>query len=208
MQTTCATHMRDRAGKAARGWPPALRLRRSGLRPDCPAVLGSRACGITRCVHFVHCAQTNAASQTWKRAARAGPEACAPRRRKVAPPATRPRLRLRPRDVRATQDSVLLRKGVAGQRAQRLCGAEERRASSQRAQRASTSDLRHLFERSERSERSELCRRLRDRAPQGSRPAGSTAAVEAESAARPRLCALGAGDRATTATRIGLKNRA
>ena len=83
-----------------------------------------------------------------------------------------------------------VRKGVAGQRAQRLCGAEERRFRGQRAQRASTSDLRHLFERSERSERSELCRGPRDRAPQGSRPQADRRS-EAEPAARPRLCALG-----------------
>src|SRR5688572_5370363 len=60
-----------------------------------------------------------------------------------------------------------------------LCGAEERRARGRaRAARASTSDSRRLFERSERSERSEFRRGPRDRAPQGSRPAGQTAVHE------------------------------
>ena len=89
---------------------------------------------------------------------------------------------------RASNTSVPLRKGVAGRRAQRLCGAEERRARGLRAQRATPSDLPLVFERRERSERSELCGRPRDRAPQGSRAAGPTAAVEAKHAARPRLC--------------------
>jgi len=118
-----------RASEAAGGWPAALRLRRSTLRADFPAVLGSRACGITRYVHFVHCAQTDAASQKWRRAARASPEACAPRRRKVAPPATRPRLRGDTESPdRFFAPLGAARKGVAGQRAQRLCGAEKRRA--------------------------------------------------------------------------------
>jgi len=51
-------------------------------------VLGLGACRRTRYVHFVHCAQTAAASQKWRRAARAGPEASAPRRRRVAAPAS------------------------------------------------------------------------------------------------------------------------
>jgi len=60
-----------------------------------------------------------------------------------------------------------------------LRGAEERRARGRaRAARASTSDSRRLFERSERSERSEFRRGPRDRAPQGSRPAGPTAVHE------------------------------
>ena len=67
-----------------------------GGRPcaaDFPAVLGLGARRITRSVRFAHCAQTPAGfSQMWMRAARAGLEACAPRRRRVAPPAARPRL--------------------------------------------------------------------------------------------------------------------
>jgi len=45
------------------GQQAPLRLRRSALRAGFPAVLGREACGITRYVHFVHCAQTDAASQ-------------------------------------------------------------------------------------------------------------------------------------------------
>jgi hypothetical protein len=60
-----------------------------------------------------------------------------------------------------------------------LCGAEEHRARGRaRAARASTSDSPRLFERSERSERSEFLGGPRVRAPQGSRPEGSTAAHE------------------------------
>jgi len=60
-----------------------------------------------------------------------------------------------------------------------LCGAEERRARGRaRAARASTSDSWRLFERSERSERSEFRHGPRDRAPEGSRPTGPTAAHE------------------------------
>ena len=60
-----------------------------------------------------------------------------------------------------------------------LGGAEERTAhGAARAARASTSDSRRLFEHSERSERSEFRRGPCDRAPEGSRPAGPTAAHE------------------------------
>ena len=60
-----------------------------------------------------------------------------------------------------------------------LCGAENRRAHGRaRAARASTSDSRRLFEHSERSERSEFRRGPCDRGPEGSRPAGPTAARE------------------------------
>src|SRR4249920_2252435 len=45
-----------------------LRLRRSALRADSPAVLGLRSRRITRYVRCAHCAQTDAASQKWKRA--------------------------------------------------------------------------------------------------------------------------------------------
>jgi hypothetical protein len=60
-----------------------------------------------------------------------------------------------------------------------LCGAEDRRARGRaRAARAPTSDSRRLFEHSERSERREFRRGPRDRGPEGSRPAGPTAAHE------------------------------
>jgi hypothetical protein len=60
-----------------------------------------------------------------------------------------------------------------------LCGAEERRARGRaRAARASCSDSPRLSERSERSERSEFLGGPRDRAPEGSRPEGTTAVHE------------------------------
>ena len=83
---------------------------------------------------------------------------------------------------RAAGAATLRRRGAQG------CGRRALKA------RASTSDSPRLFERSERSERSELCGATADRAPQGSRPAGTTAAVGAENAARPWLCALGVRD--------------
>src|SRR5664280_1413194 len=55
---------RVRAGRCAS-------LERSARCADCPAMLGLAACRITRYVRFAHCAQTDAASQRWKRAARA-----------------------------------------------------------------------------------------------------------------------------------------
>jgi multiple sugar transport system permease protein len=114
------------------------------------------------------------------------PWPCASRRRKFAPAAHRlPRHSARDArdDDTASLDVApvlcLTAKVRAGGLAARLCGAEERRPSGQRAQRAATSNLPHLSERSERSERSELCGRPEDRAPEGSRAASPTAAVGA-----------------------------
>ena len=59
---------RRRPRASQKAWPGSgLPLRCGGhaLRGDCPAVLGLGACRITRYVHFVHCAQTDAASQKW-----------------------------------------------------------------------------------------------------------------------------------------------
>ena len=94
---------------------------------------------------------------------------------------------------RAAGAATLRRRGAEG------CGRRALKA------RASTSDSPHLFERSERSERSELCGATADRAPQGSRPAGPTAAVGAEPAARPRLCALGGGGRSFASLRMTVR---
>jgi hypothetical protein len=55
---------RVRAGRSAS-------LERSARSADSPAMLGLAACRITRYVRFAHCALTDAASQRWKRAARA-----------------------------------------------------------------------------------------------------------------------------------------
>ena len=58
---------RQRRVRAGRG----ASLERSALCADSPAVLGLAACRITRYVRFALCAQTDAASQRWMRAARA-----------------------------------------------------------------------------------------------------------------------------------------
>ena len=67
---------------------------------------------------------------------------------------------------------------VSGQSARTGAACKARAHGRARAARASMSDSRRLFERSERSERSEFRRGPCDRAPQGSRPAGPTAAHE------------------------------
>ena len=59
------------SSEAAWGQPAAPRVRRSALRADCPAMLGLLARRPTRSAHFVRCARTPAASQLWRRAARA-----------------------------------------------------------------------------------------------------------------------------------------
>ena len=83
----------QRARQAAGGRPAPLRLWRSPLRVDSPAVLGLGAPpgNSLRSLRSL-CSNTPGSSQMWWRAARAGPEACAPRRHKVAAPAARPRL--------------------------------------------------------------------------------------------------------------------
>ena len=64
-----------RARKVTAGQRSPLRLRRSALRADSPAVLGLRSRRITRYVRCAHCAQTDAASQKWKRALQRAPTA-------------------------------------------------------------------------------------------------------------------------------------
>jgi len=63
------------------------------------------------------------------------PQPCAPRRRKVAPPAARPRL-CRTTEIREDVSLAAARKAVGGWPAERLCGAEERSRQGQRAQSA------------------------------------------------------------------------
>jgi len=63
------------------------------------------------------------------------PQPCAPRRRKVAPPAARPRL-CRTTEVHIEAILGAARKTVGGWPAERLCGAEERSRQGQRAQSA------------------------------------------------------------------------
>ena len=79
------------ASKGAGGQPAALHclpsLREGSLR--CSVSWPRRR---THSANCVRCVQTTAASQKTKRAARAGHEPCAPRLRRGAPPAARPRL--------------------------------------------------------------------------------------------------------------------
>jgi hypothetical protein len=164
----CARDRAPPSGKAGTGQQAPLRLRRSPLRVDCPAMLGLAACRITRSVRCALCAQTDAASQRWKRAARAAASPALLGAAKSLRPLPDPDFAETPRF--ALREPWCCCEAGGGWPVVRLCGAEERRARGQRAQRASTSNLRHLSERSERSERSELCRRPRDRAPEGSRP--------------------------------------
>ena len=103
------------AGKAACRRPAAAPTAAVAASGDSAAVLGLRACRITRFVHFVHCDQTDAASQKCRRAARAGSKPCAPRRRRVAPPASRTRLCLGDQRRECTQAiRVSARSGAPG----------------------------------------------------------------------------------------------
>jgi len=72
-------------------------------------------------------------------------------------------------------------KGAPGQAAQRLGGAEHRRACGRARSAHPQLTCRRLFERSERSERSEFGDRPRDREAQGSRRAAATAEVKRSS---------------------------
>lgn len=70
------------------------------------------------------------------------------------------------------------RKGACGQPAARLCAAEKRRVRGPRAQRASTSDSRRVFERSGRRPRSEFRRGPSDPSIAGNpRAAGARASI-------------------------------
>jgi hypothetical protein len=66
-RSACQGRREQRHVRAGRG----ASLRRSPLRCDCPAVRGLVARRSTHCVRCALCAQTNATSQLWKRAARA-----------------------------------------------------------------------------------------------------------------------------------------
>ena len=89
----------SKAGVACRGLRGQRRGPPAGVAPvlapaarGCPAVLAAPARGETRYAGCARCARTIAASQKWKRAARAGRRCCAPRLRTGAPPAGGPRL--------------------------------------------------------------------------------------------------------------------
>jgi hypothetical protein len=72
---------RHRVTRASRG----VRIRRSTLRVDCPALLGHGARRSTRCVRCALCAQTVASSQWTKRAGARGPAPCDARRLQRTP---------------------------------------------------------------------------------------------------------------------------
>ena len=170
------------------------------LRIDSTAVLGSGSCRRTRFVRSAHCAQTAAASQFTKRAARADPEPRLAGRAGPGGPAVRQaQTVLRPVRVRAhllvARDSAPTRyrlplchecgfswdkqrrcsKGACGQAGVRLWGAEQHRACGRARSALRYLTCRRLFERSERSERSEFGDRPRDRAAQGSLRKAQTA---------------------------------
>jgi len=159
----------------------APRFARGSLRCS-----GSQPGGITHCARFARSVQTDAASQFTKRAARAGRLPCAPRLRTGVPtPCPKPLAT----EVRACQrwhaQVCVVRPGPLAAQAPMRC--REAQGGRPRAQRASSSDWRHLFERSAQSARSELCRRPSARASQGTLRAAKGAAFEAGAARGPGL---------------------
>ena len=105
----------------------------------------------------------------------------APRRRRVAANAARPRLcrHVSSHELPASL-SASAKPRAGGRRSDFAAPRSAGRRVSARAARASTSDSPHLSERSERSSRSELCGGPCGRAPQGSRDRqGPTAAIGA-----------------------------
>ena len=107
-----------------------------------------------------------------------GPGPCAPRRRRGAAPATRPRL---------VENHLGVRSALGGQPVARLLRWRGAQAAGPRAQRARELIWSRLVERSERSDRSEF----RDR-PCGRAPQWSLSAARAAAAERRRLPAQGA----------------
>ena len=121
---------------AAGGTRQGLMLGRSALCADSAAVLGLGSRRTTRYVRCAHCAQTAAASQSTKRAARADPSPVLLAAPQIAPAGYR-LPRRPPGVVLAARNHHWLRKGAPGQVAARLRGAEEHRSCGPRAQRAS-----------------------------------------------------------------------
>ena len=175
-------------GRAQRcGWAAgSASLRRSPRCGDCPALLDPRSHRGTRCVRCAHCAQTAAMSQMTKRVLRTRrPRACAARRRRRRC-ACRPPAPLRePRSVLGTDPLWFFAKPWAGGRrcasaAPRSAGARglriaarrgvERSLSEHRAQAAGAAGCRPC--------EGDSALAPGHRAPQGSRPAGTTPAVK------------------------------
>ena len=89
------TSARQRRVQAGQGWGVRWEAHAGAVLAKARTALrcsDARPCGITRYVHFVHCAQTDAASQMTKRAARASPKPCAARRPRNRLPAHPPAL--------------------------------------------------------------------------------------------------------------------
>jgi hypothetical protein len=167
--------------KAVGGWPDRASLRRSSLRARLPC--GARA---RRAAEPPSHGQLGCLCSWLRQAALDAspcgdaqpPSPCAPRRRRGARPATRPRFA---KNRRCTHPRVHCgsRRGAGGWQASRLCGAEQRRPGSARAQHA----LRHLTHRgclsaANEVERSEFRDATAGRAAQGSRRNAATAAVK------------------------------
>ena len=164
---------------------------RSARRADSAALLASGSRRRTRFAHLRFAAlRQAAASLRTKRASRADPDAAL--LAALHGPAPRPPLPRGPRQSSAIRPAGAVRdEHCAGVPVSRRGGwggsvahvgvAEERRASGPRAQRASSSDSRPVFERSERSERSEFGRGARSPST-----AGEPAFRPADPVGRPR----------------------
>ena len=189
-------------------------LWRSPLRGDCTAVLGPGSRRRTRYVRFALYAQTTAASQFTKRAARAAPGPALLVATEIAP-AGYPLPRVAPLSFAWKENESLGGSAKARAGSRRRASAQPRSAGLVARARSALRELtgRSMFERSERSERSEFCDRATSPmqcARTCNRPCGlllawrtpwrlqapglagnprvARASSEAPPAARPRLC--------------------
>jgi hypothetical protein len=171
VQVPLCTPQPVRQSRARAGRDTSLRRSASPASLRCSRPWPRR---LTLYARFARCARTDAPSQRWWRAARAGHERCACRRLGGAP---------RPARARLCGGAVLWgRKPTSMPRVGRCpagatsAATRSAHSGSARDQRASWSDLPHLFERSAQA-RSELCGTTPGRAPQCSRTEGPTAAA-------------------------------
>jgi len=186
----------------------------SALCADCAAVLGLGSRRTTRFVRCALCAQTRAASQSTKRAARADPRPRLAGRAGPGGPAVRQaqtvhwtvcvrahllatpqiapagyRLPRSPPDVAFPANTTTAPAKARPGRRQRACGAPRSGSLVARArQRASSSDSLHVSERRERSERSELCNGATRPSTAGQSVRSTDRSAEALPPARARLC--------------------
>ena len=169
------------------GWAAAsASLQRSPRSGDSPALLDPRSHRGTRCVRCAHCAQTAAMSQMTKRVLRTRrPRVCAARRRRGAKPAARPHLCVNRSGLSfgRTAGSSKSRGRVAGRAPLRRRGAQGLGgcASPQgEASSAACLSTEHRQPAQQDAARARASSALAPghRAPQDSRPAGTTAAVK------------------------------